>query len=358
MNKSYVIAATFGVVAAGWILSGQFGDRTPPAGAETAQETQEPVRRVRVRTFAARNLERDIILRGRTEASRSVTLRAETPGRIGAVPGKEGTFLRKGAIVARIVAAERTAALEEAKALLRQREVEYNAAKALAKKGYRAGTKLAEAAALFDAARAQVAQMETDMARTVIRAPFDGWLETREAELGDYLKVGDPVARIVDLDPVLVVGSVSEREVDDVRLAQRGSATLVNGRVLEGKVRYIASVANPATRTFRIELEVPNAEGHVRDGVTSEIRIPATPVRAHFLSPALLTLDDDGRLGVKTVNDDDRVVFHPVRIISDQPGGSWVDGLPNLVRLITVGHEFVRGGQKVIPVPDQPEGET
>ena len=356
MNKSYLIALVIGVAAVGWILSGQIGKRAAPVPAETESAQKEPARAVRVRTFVAQELERDIVLRGRTEASREVRLRAETAGRIIAVPAEEGKPVRQGAVLARIEPAERTATLTEARALLRQREIEYNAAKSLAAKGYRADTKLAEAAAQLDAARARVTQIETDIARTVIRAPFDGWLETRAAELGDYLKEGDPVATLVDLDPILVVGAVSEREVDDIKVGQRASATLVNSRVLFGRIRYIASVANPATRTFRIELEVANPGGNVRDGVTSEIRVPATPLRAHFLSPALLTLDDDGRLGVRAVDEAKKVLFYAVRIIADRTDGMWVDGLPEEVRLITVGHEFVRAGQTVAPVPDLPEG--
>jgi len=355
MNKSYIIALVIAVAAAGWVVSGQCGDRAAPLHAKTPTVQKDPARAVRVRNFVAEELERDIVLRGRTEASREVRLRAETAGRIVTVPADEGTWVRQGSVVARIERAERTATLAEAKALLRQREIEYNAAKSLAAKGYRADTKLAEAAAQLDAARARVAQIETDIDRTVIRAPFDGRLETRTIELGDYLKEGDPVATIVDLDPVLVVGAVSEREVDDISVGQRATATLVNSRVLSGKIRYIASVANPATRTFRIEIEVANPGGDVRDGVTTEIRVPATPLRAHFLSPALLTLDDDGRLGVRAVDQANRVLFYPVRIIADRTGGMWIDGLPEEVRLITVGHDFVRAGQVVAPVPDLPE---
>jgi multidrug efflux system membrane fusion protein len=359
MKSSYLLACGVAALAAAWILSGQVTDprqgahataqRDPPAATETLPRT------VRVRTVEARPWQREVVIRGKTAASRSVKLRAETPGRIGKVLVDEGRRVRAGEALAEIDVAERAAALAEADALLRQRTVEYNAARALAAKGYRSDTKLAEAAAQLDAARARVSQMKTDIARTTIRAPFDGILEKRFVELGDYVKVGDDIGRIVDLDPVLVVGALSEREVALLKVGAEATASLVDGRRLTGTIRFVAAVADPATRTFRVEVELPNADGLIRDGITSQITLPAAEVRAHFLSPSLLSLDERGQLGVKAVGADNRVLFHPIELLADKPGGIWVAGLPHRITLISVGQEFVKPGQRVSPVRDTVE---
>ena len=356
MKSSFVIAGAVAIAAVGWILSGQVTDPGRSAHAintNSSQNTETPaghLKHVRVQTIGAQVWRQEIVIRGRTEASRLVKLRAETAGRVVKILVAEGKPVAKGQTLLLLDLAERTAAMVEAKALLRQRTVEHKAAKALSAKGYRSDTKLAEAQAQLDAARARVSQMKIDMARTIVSAPFDGILENRFVELGDYLKIGDDLAIIVDLDPILVVGAVSEREVDSIKTGVDATATLVGGRSLTGTIRYIGAVADTATRTFRVEIVIPNKDLSVRDGITSQIRLFAAKLRAHFLSPALLTLDEKGRLGVKAVDSDDHVVFYPVKILSDRTEGIWVSGLPNRLTVITVGQEFVRTGQRIKPV--------
>lgn len=354
INRSYIIAGFVAVAASLWVLSGQWAEQDSAAQATNAADTpsKQQARAVRVVTIAARPWQRRVVIRGQTAASRMVEVRAETAGLIDAVPVKEGTAIKAGDVIARIAPAERTASLAEASALLRQRQVELRAAEALAKKGFRSDTQLAEAKAQFDAARARIVQIETDIARTTITAPFDGILESRHVELGDYLKVGDKVAKLVDLNPVLVVGDVSEREIQGLKKDMVARATLVDGARVEGTIRFIGSVADPVTRTFRIEVAVLNPETRIRDGLTSQMEIPIETRPAHFLTPALLTLDPAGRIGVKGLDRDDQVVFYPVRILADGIGGIWVDGLPQSLRIISVGQEFVRAGQKVEPVAD------
>lgn len=358
MNASYLIAGGVAVAAAAWVLSGQMSDPKQAAHAnakQTVEPAAEQLKQVRVRSIRSRSWRREVIIRGRTEASRSVKMRAETASRIVKVPVGEGKRVRKGELLIRLDPAERTAALAESKALLRQRAVEYKAAKTLAAKGYRADTKLAESQALLDAARARVSQMKTDMRRTKIVAPFDGLLEKRFVEEGDYVKIGDDVARFVDLDPILVIGALSEREVSSIKPGVEATATLIDGRKLTGTIRFIGAVADSATRTFRVEIVIANPNGAVRDGVTSVVNLFAAQIQAHFLPPSLLSLDDSGHLGIKAINGDNRVAFHRVRVLADKQNGIWVDGLPETVTLITVGQDFVKTGQKVMPVPEKTE---
>ena len=358
MNASYFIAGGVALAAAAWVLSGQLNDPKQAAHANT-QTTSEPVaeqlKKVRVRSIQSQSWQREVIIRGRTEASRSVKMRAETASRIIKVPVGEGRRVSKGELLILLDPAERTATLAEAKALLRQRVVEYKAAKSLAAKGYRSDTKLAESRAHLDAARARVSQMNTDMKRTKIVAPFDGILEKRFVEEGDYVKIGDDVARFVDLDPILVVGALSEREVSTIKPGVKATATLIDGRKLTGTIRFIGAVADSATRTFRVEIIITNPDGTIRDGVTSVVNLFAARTQAHFLPTSLLTLDESGHLGIKAVDDENRVVFHRIRVLADKQNGIWVDGLPETVTLITVGQEFVKTGQEIIPVADKVE---
>ncbi|MFT5488709.1 MAG: multidrug efflux system membrane fusion protein [Paracoccaceae bacterium] len=351
MRTSIIIASTLAIGATAWILSGQFGgtDKSAAAnGPQTAQmDAERPLAVVRIRVLQARVKQDALIVNGRTEESRKVTIRAETAGPIIAVPATEGGVVEADDVIARQNVEDRTARLAESTALVKQREIEFRAATQLAKKGFRSDTKLAEARAQLDAARAKTKSMRIDIARTTIKAPFRGILETRYVEKGDYVKVGDDIASIVDLDPLLAVGSASERDIGSITIGEPGKVTFIGGNVAEGRIRYIASVADPDTRSFRIELEIPNPDHSIRAGLTGKLALPLPAVRAHVLSPAVLTLADDGRIGVRIVDTSDIVRFRPISILTQSPDGIWVSGLADGERLITVGHEYVRAGQKI-----------
>jgi multidrug efflux system membrane fusion protein len=305
-----------------------------------------------VRTQTAELRAADIELRGRTEAVRAVELRAETRGTVDEIMVEEGAVVAADDVLLQLSQDDRLARLRQAKALLEQRQIEFDAASQLSTKGYRSDTAVAEARAQLEVAKADVAAMEIDIAYTTVHAPFDGVVDSRLAEIGDFLDVGDPIATIVDLDPILVVGQVSERDVGYIRVGAPGSARTVNGQSLEGRIRYISAVADESTRTFRVELEIPNPSRRVVQGLSAELRLPLAPLSAHLVSPAILALADDGTLGVKTVEEDGTVVFRPVTIVEDGPDGVWLAGLPERVTFITVGQEFVTDGQKVIGVPE------
>ncbi len=147
-----------------------------------------------------------------------------------------------------------------------------------------------------------------------------------------------------------MIGDVTETEVAKLEVGMQGSVRLATGDQAEGKLRYVASLADEQTRTFEIELEVPNPAGRLAAGVSAEIRLSIERVSAHQVSPSILALADDGTLGVKTVDDQDRVVFVPVDIAKADQNDVWLTGLPKEVRLIVVGQGFVSDGAKVRPV--------
>ena len=360
MKKSALLAIIIALAAGLWILSGTFGERF---GLAASGEPQKPVASiaernaeapaserltaVRTLTSIAGERTREIVARGRTEAKRKVTLKSELKGRIEAIGVKKGARVKQGQVIARIAMNDREAHLAEAKALVRQRQIEYDAAQTLRKKGYRAETQYAGAAAQLDAAKAMVKQMEVEIARTSITAPFDALVDDRMVEIGDYVDGGTPIALLVDENPFLLVAQVSEQDVTRLRVGADAFAMLVDGQTVRGKVNYIATTAQPETRTFRVEVEVDNSKRTLRDGVTADIHFPTESIQAHYLSAAALTLSDHGVIGVRSVDGDSKVAFHPVKIVGSDADGVWLAGLPPQIDIIVVGQEFVRDGDKV-----------
>ena len=198
-------------------------------------------------------------------------------------------------------------------------------------------------------AEALVKAAERDIERLSITAPFSGLLESDSAELGSLLREGNLCATVIQLDPIMLVGFVPETQVSSVKLGVDATGRVASGEVVMGKVVFISRSADPETRTFRIEVEVPNTDLVLRDGQTADISIKAEGTVAHLLPQSALTLDDRGTLGVRAVNSAKVVEFFPVEVIRDTPTGIWLTGLPDEVSVIVIGQEFVKAGIIVDP---------
>ncbi|MGF1526465.1 MAG: efflux RND transporter periplasmic adaptor subunit [Candidatus Competibacterales bacterium] len=322
----------------------------PPGDSGVAIPQRDAPLRVQVETSKARQVARPIVVSARTEAARLVTLKGEIDSRVVAVAVAEGAVVATGDVIARLDAQDLPARLAEAQALVAQRALELRAAERLMTRDLLSETDLAAARTQREAARAQVATIEEALEKTVLRAPFAGVVDRRHAELGDLLLMGDPVAELLELDPLHVVGDVAQRDVARLRLGQGGEARLATGEVVTGTLQRIARAADAATRTFRVELVVDNPGLAMGAGVSAELLLTTESLQAHYLSPALLTLDGAGQLGVKGVAEDNRVVFYPVTILTGNADGVWVQGLPPQLQVITLGQGFVQMGQQVVPV--------
>jgi multidrug efflux system membrane fusion protein len=247
---------------------------------------------------------------------------------------------------------DRQSQLEETEALIVQMRLQYEAAERLKGQQFVSDAQIAEARARLVGAQAARDRIQLEIDRTQVLAPFDALIQEREVEIGDYVKSGDSIARLVDTDPMIVVAEVNEREVAPLRIGSQGTAVLIDGTEHVGTVRYLSPVAADSTRTFRIELAIPNADNRIRAGMTAELQLDAEEITAHALSAALLALADDGTIGVKTVDEFSRVRFYPIELVGSTEDGALVTGLPNSVRVISVGQGFVTEGQVVVPVED------
>ena len=366
---------------------------TDDGSAPASEEESLPVERVSVVALAssAEMIEQAVLVRGRTEAARQVDVRAETSGAVVSDPLRRGASVEEGELLCRIDPGTRGVSLDEelaalgeassripeaearvseAQAALKEAEINLNAASELAKGGFASETRLAAAEAAqqsalaglqaavsqlegaragIRSADAAVAGAEKEIERLEILAPFSGLLESDTAELGSLLQPGSLCATIIQLNPIKLVGFVPETDVDKVRVGARAGARLATGRQVAGRVTFLSRSADPATRTFRVDVEVPNGNLSIRDGQTAEIVIEAEGELAHLLPASALTLDDGGALGVRTVEAGDLAGFRPVNILRDTVNGIFVSGLGNEASVIVVGQEYVTEGVLVAP---------
>lgn len=302
---------------------------------------------VQVKLIPEEVREYDVVLRGRTQATRAVLVKSETSGVVAETPVLQGTTVPKGAVLCRLAVDARQAALDQARANLKSMQLQQQANAELAKKGYRSPTQVLQAQAGADQARAAARAAEIALRQVDVRAPFAGVFDHRDAEVGAYLSPGQSCGAMIELNPLLIVGDVPETDAAKLRVGAPAVATLVDGQTLNGRVRYVAHDADPATRTYHLEITVANPGLAVRSGLSADLRIAAGRGPAHLAPVSALVLDSAGRQGLRYVTADDRVAFAPVTVMEQTPQGAWIRGLSGPTRVITVGQSYVADGQRV-----------
>lgn len=351
MKRSAYFSLLLVVLVTVWMVSGTLNGshRSNPA----QQSVVPPLRlmHVGVLELVSDTIVRELVVQGQLEPRRRVEVRAETDGLVVDLPMEKGASVRAGELLVRLAEDDRQAQIARAQAEVASQELAVAGHLKLKNSGLQAETQLKGSESALAAARAELERLRLDLDRTRIRAPFDGVLETREVEQGSLVERGDRIGEVVDERMLLAVGHVPQQSVGRLALGQSVGVHLLDGRVTQARLSYVASVAEPGTRSFRVEAQLANPAGALHAGVSAELRIGVGEEIAHFISPAVLTLDDSGRVGVKSVDEDDRVAFHPVTMVRTQADGVWVAGLPPRIRIIEQGQGFVAPDETVVPVP-------
>ncbi len=395
-----VVAAVlyFAIVERDQLTEMMGGDGAPSDDVDSAQEVapedaaEDGLVKVVVQKSAAKSIDTAVVLRGETRAARQVDVKSETSAIVVSEPLRKGQRVEAGQDLCRLDEGARGAALAQARAQLEEARsrvpesqarldqsqaelaearINQNASSKLSEGGFASSTRVANSEAAvatalasiesaraglraaqsgIEAAAASVASAEKEMERLVIKAPFGGLLESDTAELGALLQPGELCATIIQLDPIKLVSFIPETEVTRVKVGAPATATLATGQAdVSGLVTFLSRSADETTRTFRVEIEIDNSDRSISDGQTAEILISGEGATAHLLPQSALTLNDEGVLGIRSVDAEAIVHFHPVRLLRDTPSGVWVDGLEDTLDVIVLGQEYVIAGVKVAP---------
>ena len=356
MRSSYLWAGLIAVSIGGWfafgnlealgLVKGTDSQEKKKVVAEAPKKDKEPFL-VEVVRFSASVRNNMLHVRGRTEAKKQVAVLARTSGIVEDARFEVGDKVNAGDLLCRLDMRDRKARLAQAKAQLASVQRDFDATGKLLAKKYASKSKFAAQQAQLDAAAAGVEQIKLDISYTRITAPISGIITGFPGKKGSFLQPGRPCATISTFDPLLVTAQVSERAINSVKLGQKAVAKLVTGSKVTGEITYIAQAADVATRTFKVEITVANPGSRLRAGVSADVLIPLEPVKAHLIPSGIIGLNDKGQIGVRTVVENNKVRFVPVRIIAQTREGTWVSGLPETVTIITVGQDYVLDGETV-----------
>ncbi|WP_099866318.1 efflux RND transporter periplasmic adaptor subunit [Pararhizobium haloflavum] len=365
IRGSHIAAMVFAGAVIGWMATGDVmiggqadsAEATPPPAERQASE--DAIFKVRYATLQPEERVDALTLRGRTAADTIVSVRAETTGTVRERLVDKGDAVKAGDLVCRLDQGTRESALAQAEAALTQAQFDFDANEQLQQRGFASSTQLNALRAARDSAKAELDAARQELERTQIKATTDGIVQDPIVEVGDNLATGDVCVTLIDTDPMLFIGQVSERRVGALTTGDSATVTLVSGETRDGTIRYVARSADPQTRTFMIEIAIENSDGKLRDGITASARIPLESAPAYRVKSSWLTLADDGTIGLRAIGKDDEVEFVPVEIQAQTSEGVWLTGLEPGMRVITVGQDYVESGQTVQPVrADSEAGEA
>ena len=340
-----LVVMIIGWMGSGYVLPSNDGDvpretetRLAPVAVSVEQSSVEPV----TLYFQAE---------GQAQPDRDTSIRAEASGDVAEVLVAKGEDVAERSVIARLSTTRAEADLARAREELARAQREFDNATALLERGIATADRLSQARADLASAEAALAAAEEGRRSLDITAPFAGRIETLTLDPGEFVQAGAEVGRIVDNRPLTVAIQVPQQALNRIQNGQDASIRFITGEERAGTVSFVGTSANAETRTFLAEIAVPNADGAIPAGISAEISIPTGQAQAHFVQPSTVSLSPEGRLGVKTVDDEDRVVFNAIEIVRAEIDGIWVTGLPETARIITVGQGFVNAGEIVAPAP-------
>ena len=283
MNQNVRISLYIAVPIIFWMLSGFFVEDKKPEIIENTSLSS-----IEIKKSVASYFQPSIKLKANSISERRVEVRAKTTGEVVQIGARQGDFVEQDALLCSLGVVE--------------------------------------------------------LNRTEVKAPFSGYIESI-VKPGNFLDRGQICATIIDLDPIKFVAEVPEIQVSKVNIGQEAIIELITNQRVNGNLTFVSKSASPKTKTFKIESEIVNSSGSIKDGITATMTIRTDPVLAHRISPSILVLDDLGRIGVKVVNSNNVVEFSEVQIIEDLEEGLWISGLPDSVQIIVQGQGFVEDGQ-------------
>ncbi len=261
------------------------------AGAEAdGSRAEDRVRTINVEVAEVRpgDFVHLVRLVGTVEAERDVVVSAEEGGTIRQLLVRPGDRVRPGQPLVRLDAGVLEAQLEQAVSQAELAEETWARQQRLWE-DEQVGTEMAYLQAKYNArtAAAQARVLSERVQRTTVRAPIAGVIEERLVEVGTMVSPGTPVARILDVDTVKIVGGVPERYAGDIRRGGEVVVTLdrVAGREFTGSIDHVSAAVDRSNRTFTVEVEVPNAGLMLKPGMVANVEIARERVSEALVVP-------------------------------------------------------------------------
>lgn len=345
MKKSTRLPLVISAVVILWMLSGIVFTNEAPYSPKVFNTTQKMS--VQASEIYSKKIEDIVVVQGALEPARMVEIKSHTSAHVIEIPNKKGSFVLDGTLLYRLATVDRSAKFFSAKAKITKNEKKITQLQKLSSTDPSQLNKLKIAKVKLKVDQASLKRIISERGNILIQAPFSGIFEDQLVEVGSHVEKGGTLAVILDESTLKAVGYVSQQSVGKLRLGQQVIIYLLDGQKTKGTLTYIASSGDTKTHSFKVEAELTHLAKEIKSGASAKIEIITGSVVAHFISPASLSLDINGHIGIKSVTKKSLVRFYPIKILRTEKDGVWITGLPHKIKIITQGHGFVNEGESV-----------
>jgi membrane fusion protein, multidrug efflux system len=323
----------------------------PGAGAPGAGGARPPTA-VEAEVAKAERIAQEIIAVGSLRSNESTTLSSEIAGRISAIHFREGQPVAKGAPLFELDDSVYRAELAQARAGLALSERNHERAKELFERKLISTRERDEAAAQLDVDRAAVALADARLAKTRIRAPFEGVVGLRAVSPGDYINAGQPLAPLEQISVLKADFRLSEAALSAIKVGQTLNLEVdaYPGQVFPGRVYAIDPRLAEETRSIGVRARVPNDQGQLRPGLFARVKLVIAERASAVLVPEQAIVPQGEKRFVYVI-ENGMAAMRPVELGLRQAGRVEVlSGVTPGDAVITAGNQKIGPGMPVVPI--------
>ena len=340
VSSNVKIAIVITLIIFVWMLSGIALDSKPKTTAAPAKISIK----FNSETYKAKLYSPLISMSGRITSDKNIFVLNQIGGNIEKIFVKSGQTVKKEDLIAKISGGDSGLGLKQALSNLRAAELKFNAdtrlynQKLLSKAGYE------HAKSSFEAAGSLYKSQSQTHDKYYIKAPYTGKIGIVRVIENQAISPNTQIADISSGNGYKITSYVSANQVNKISIGDSFKGLTTNGTIVSGKITGISMIPEQATKTYRLEGNV--TQTNFANGQSATIEIHIKPQMAHSISASLLSIDNNGDLGIKIINKG-IVEFKTVTILNEDLKTLWVAGLPNQVQIITKGAGFAKVGTRL-----------
>ena len=248
-------------------------------------------------------------------------------------------------IVEKLFKQNYASSLEVTQKLSQVENVQVRIAQLENKQNFNSELNVIKSEAEYENAKSILMELEEQSGNMIISSPSNGILEKLYLDEGERVSKNSTVAEILGMENIKLIAKISQAEVGQIKIKDNVKINF-NNNIFNGKVSKISSNANSSTRTFDVEIITKNIDFLIKGGMTAEIEIITDEIEAFQISPAHLSVNNDGTLNAKVV-ENGKVQFKKVSIIKSDEDVVNILGLNDNDIILTKGQAFVQQGDNV-----------
>lgn len=290
---------------------------------------------------------------GTLRANESVTLRPEITGRISDILFKEGEAVKAEKALIQLDGSSYQAELAQAQAQANLSRAEYQRAADLLERRVGSQTDRDTRLAQLRVNEAQVELARTQLAKTTIRAPFDGVVGLRHVSPGDFVSAGQDLVEVTDFAEMKLDFTLPERNLSQIQVGQQIEVNVdaLPGEVFQGEVYAISPSSRSGSHNLSIRARIPNDSGKLRPGLFARITIITGQDDQALMVPESAVIPENNAFFIMRLDENNQVGLVPVTLGSRRFGIVQIlSGLEAGDVIVTAGQIKLRPGMPVTPL--------